>query len=1092
MENSNAKPVPQESTKKLRRNKRNAVQELNKTTTELEEANQQLRYLNTQLEAITARTAELQSLANFTIQHPDPQVRINANGNILMQNNAAASLHYIEYNAILFTATDWWKHLVSLIGKSEVYKVSIKINNRLYLLKCHFVAADNFYNIYGSELTTGQLAINDSHIKKVALNSSSPKSDFTIQEQEKKSSAHPFDITKRLTALIENLQDGIMVEDENRKLIFTNIRFCKIFGLHESPESLTGIDCWKLTKRAMHLFNDRSGFFNETNQLITQQRYCLNRELILRDGRILKRDFIPIKNDDGIYMGNMWVFTDITEAFTAKKALEDQRVFYENILNNLPADIAVFDAEYRYRFVNPVSIKDNNLRKWIIGKTDEDYFRFRNRPLDNAYERYKRFQEVLSLKKEVRWEEESFDNSGAERVHLRILYPVLDENNCVSQLIGYGIEITERKYIEQQVKFSEKRYRDLINFSQGIIITHDFTGIVKSINPAVEKILGIPPDAVVGKNLVSFIPERDQAAFTEVYITNIIEQGGVEGVFRIFTITGEKVYLLYKNVVVKEPGTEPYIIGFAQDITQRILAEKELEVAKQITEDSSRAKERFLANMSHEIRTPMNGIIGIASLLKKTPLNKEQRNYLNLVLESANNLLVIINDILDLEKIIAGKLEFESIPFNITEKVQIVADSFKYKAEEKDISLYVKNDLASNLYVNGDPYRLSQILTNIISNAVKFTEKGQIIVSITMEEKNHEVVEVTYCITDTGIGISSDKLNDIFDPYVQERSETSRKYGGTGLGLAICKNLVDLQGGSLQVKSDLGKGSSFNIIIPYKKALGKPLIVEDKRDRKLLSGKRILVAEDVEINQFLAKHILESWMCDVTITPNGAEALQELINNDFDVILMDIQMPVMDGIETTHQIRTLKDKSKANIPIVALTANALKGDDEKYRAAGMNGYLTKPFNEVALYSILTRVLNIDTKENEVNQTLMSTHESANNDHALYNLSQLESMSGGDTSFIPMMVKLFIETTLDISTHIEEAYASKDIKKVGTLAHKLKPTIDAMSIITLKQVIRDVEQQGRSGIESEDFGGKVNLVLHTLHRCRQQLKASFAI
>jgi PAS domain S-box-containing protein len=1074
VEKSNVIQVSEKNTRVLRRNRLDMMKALEEKTHELEKANQQLHHLNTQLESITTKVGELQHTADFAMLHPSPYIRINTEGNILLQNNAAANLRYIEYHAQSFRASDWWKHLASLIDKKQSHEVSIKINGQIVLLKCDYVPAGEYYNIYGNELVRGQ-----QHPGKIIT---------TVD----KDATQVFDSTKRLTALIENLQDGIMVEDENRKLIFTNHRFCKIFGLPETPEALVGIDCWKLTKRAMHLFDDQMSFFNDTNQLITKQHTCINKELFLKDGRVLKRDFIPIKNDDGFHMGNMWVFSDITETFAAKKALEDQRVFYENILNNLPADIAVFDAEQRYRFINPVSLKDTDLRKWIIGKTDEDYFRYTNRPLQLAYERRKRFEEVVTSKKELRWEEESFDSNGTEHAHLRILYPVINETGNVVQIMGYGIEITERKYIEQQIKLSEKRYRDLINFSQGIIITHDFNGIVKSINPVVEKILGIPADVIIGKNLVSFIPEKDQAAFTEIYITNIIEQGGVEGVLRIFSLSGKKVYLLYKNVVVKEPGAEPYIIGFAQDITQRILAEKELEVAKQITEDSSRAKERFLANMSHEIRTPMNGIIGIANLLSKTSLNKEQQNYLSLVLESANNLIIIINDILDLEKIVAGKLEFESIPFNITEKVQIVADSFKYKAEEKDISLNVNNLLTTNLYVNGDPYRLSQILNNIISNAIKFTEKGQINVSVIMSEMVGETVEVTYCIADTGIGISPDKLIDIFDPYVQERSEISRKYGGTGLGLAISKNLVDLQGGTLKVTSDLGKGSTFNITIPYKKAVGKPAIVEDKRDRKLLSGKRILVAEDVEINQFLAKHILESWMCIVTIAPNGADALEELINNDFDVILMDIQMPVMDGIEATHQIRKLKQQAKAAIPIVALTANALKGDDEKYRSAGMNGYLTKPFNEVALYAILIKVLNIEKEEKPVNKTITLMQELSHTDTALYNLSQLENMSGGDTTFIPMMVKLFIETTKDISTHIQHALENNDIKQVGTLAHKLKPTIDAMAIVSLKQIIREVELQGKSGVKSDEFEDKVHQVLSTLDRCREQLKTSFNI
>ncbi|CAN5517907.1 hypothetical protein BH10BAC3_BH10BAC3_18310 [soil metagenome] len=1010
---------------------------------------------------------ELEKLANFTRLHPEPMLKINADGIVLIENIAASKLEQIYYNEAWGTANFFYKKITGILKKdgAGVQTINVKSKQKSYTFNCYFNLAEQCFYINGT----------------------------TIAEEipgQKVLPLHINNIASRVAPLMENLKDGILIEDENRKLLLTNSSFCEIFGLDEAPSSLQGMDCWKLTKRAMHLFSDPAEFLNETKRLVTNQQHITNHELTLKDGRIFKRDFIPIKNNEGTYMGNMWVFNDITESFNAKKAMEDQRKFYETILNNLPADISVLDINRRYQYINPASLKNPHLREWIIGKTDLEYCDYRNKPLQIANDRDAYFKRAVETRKEVRWEEESLDPEGGESVHLRILYPVIDDTGNVYQVMGYGLEITERKVIEQQVTVSEKRYRDLINFSQGIIITHDLNGLIKSINPAVEKVLGFPPELVVGQNLVTFLPAEDQPLFHELYLSNLQEEGSVEGVLRIYDKCGKRVYLLYKNVVVMEPGTEPYVIGFSQDITERILAEQELEVARQVSEDGSKAKERFLANMSHEIRTPMNGIIGIANLLNKTVLKKEQQHFLDLILESANNLIVIINDILDLEKIIAGKLEFEAIPFNIYEKVQLAADSFRYKAEEKDISLVIKNKLPDDLYVTGDPYRLSQILTNLISNAIKFTDFGQISIDIKMDEEADETASISFCITDTGVGIPADKINGIFDPYVQERSEISRKYGGTGLGLAICKNLADLQGGALHVTSEPGKGSSFTIKIPYKKALGAASIVDFTNDYKLLTGKKILVAEDVEINQFLVNHILVSWGCIVTIVPNGKEALYQVINNDFDAMLMDIQMPVMDGIESTQQIRLLPDNCKSGIPIIALTANALKGDDLKYYEAGMNGYLTKPFKEHALYSILVQTLNLEQSsvEQEFDEPMIEIQtENEKPPAPLYDLTFLKSMSGNDPAFLPMMAKLFVDTAPGILEKMEEAVATKDWKAVGALAHKLKPTIDTMHITSLTQIVRLAEQNGKNETELDSLPAKASLIIATLRTCIEDLK-----
>ena len=649
---------------------------------------------------------------------------------------------------------------------------------------------------------------------------------------------------------------------------------------------------------------------------------------------------------------------DITEKKQVQQKLDEQRNFFEDVLNNIPSDIAVFDKEHRYLFLNPIAIKNPELRKWMIGKRDEDYFIHTNKPIEVARKRREHFDQIIASKKLTVWEEELITKDGKKDYHIRNMYPVLDDKGDVKLVIGYGVNITERKLIEQQLERKEKSYRDLFNYSQALICTHDLEGNLLTVNPALCETIGYTEEELLGNNLMDFIPEKDKEKFRPLYLDNILSAEKAGGVFRVLHKDGNILFLLYQNYRVEEVGMQPYVIGFSQDITERIKAENELLLAKKMTEDSARSKEIFLANMSHEIRTPMHGIIGIADLLSRTKLNEEQENYLKIIIDSANNLVVIINDILDIEKIGSGKFEFETLDFKIAEKLKNTVQSFQYKAMEKNILLELNCDFDAEQIVKGDPYRLGQVMNNLISNALKFTTKGKICVSCTLEEKSSELV-IKCAVTDTGIGIRKDKLSVIFDPFVQASSDTTRKYGGTGLGLSICKNLVEMQGGKLSVESTEGVGTTFRFEIPYQH--GTPVIVkhidETQKVQTSYVHNRILMAEDVEVNQFLARIILESKGWQVDIANNGIEAIEYLKQNDYDLILMDIQMPEMDGITATKAIRQLPDVSKASIPIVALTANALVGNEQEYFDIGMNSCLTKPFTEEKLFFVIDMVLN---------------------------------------------------------------------------------------------------------------------------------------
>ena len=797
---------------------------------------------------------------------------------------------------------------------------------------------------------------------------------------------------------------------------------------------------------------------------------------------------------------------DITEKKLAQESLEKQRMFYEQVLNGIPSDIVVFDHEHRYLFINPVAIKDNELRQWLIGKKDEDYCEFKNKPFSIVEGRRKIFNQVIKSKKLVAWEETLTTASGAKEFHFRNMYPVINSIGDVEMVIGYGVNITDRKRIEDQVRINEKRYRDLFNYSQALICTHDQNGILLSVNPSICETLGFTAEELIGRPLMSFIPEKENDNFRSYYLDVVMKEGKSKGVFRALHKNGKKLFLLYQNYLVEEEGVEPYVIGFSQDITERIHAENELLLAKQITENVSKAKEIFLANMSHEIRTPMNGILGVANLLAKTEMGEAQKNYLKLIKESANNLLVIVNDVLDIEKITSGKFEFEQIPFRFADKLNSSIQSFQYKAEEKGIQLNYFSQLEEPLVLIGDPYRLIQILNNLLNNAIKFTARGKVTVNIFTSSRNNDNIIIEFSVHDTGIGIDASKLETIFEPFVQASTDTTRKFGGTGLGLSICKNLIEMQGGSISVESKFGEGTIFHFKLPYKIGSSDMLAQEDQapEDYSLIGEKRILIAEDVELNQFIARQILESWGMEVAVAANGRIAVEMAQKQHFDLILMDIQMPEMDGIEATEIIRKLPDTTLANIPIIALTANALKGDNHLYFQAGMNDYITKPYTEEKLYSVLSKFLPTNPLSTvpipdvikPASRILVEEDDGLllhqKDDALLYDLTMVRQIGKGNPDFIGKMVTLFLDQLPNDIEKLKEHSDKAEWETLSKLAHRMKPSIEGMGIHSLKTIIRELETRSRNNESISDTEMKklVAFTCRTMEKVLVQLRIEF--
>ena len=373
---------------------------------------------------------------------------------------------------------------------------------------------------------------------------------------------------------------------------------------------------------------------------------------------------------------------------------------------------------------------------------------------------------------------------------------------------------------------------------------------------------------------------------------------------------------------------------------------QQLEVTSKELEKSTKAKSRFLANMSHEIRTPMNAILGMAHLLKKDEPRKDQIEAINILDFSSRTLLSLIDDILDFSKIESGKIEFENIPFKLTKQIEDVLNSFGISARNKKIELYstINGRLPDKLI--GDPARLTQILNNLLSNAIKFTEKGRVGIEVSLVEEFEDKSRLKFSVLDTGIGIDKDRIDSIFDSFTQANDSTKRLFGGTGLGLSISKHLTELQGGVISVESEKNKGSVFSVEIDFDKVESDSEVEAEPEEVPMfkIEGLRVLLAEDNLVNQKVMERFFDRWKAEVRIVENGVQAISAVQEEQFDVILMDLQMPEMDGYEASETIRKLEDPYKRNIPIIALTAAALREVKEKVFASGMTDFITKPFN----------------------------------------------------------------------------------------------------------------------------------------------------
>jgi PAS domain S-box-containing protein len=616
-------------------------------------------------------------------------------------------------------------------------------------------------------------------------------------------------------------------------------------------------------------------------------------------------------------------------------------------------------------------------------------------------------------------------------------------------------KIELQKYSDS-LKIASEYTRSLIEAIRDPLFTISPAGIITDTNEASVQATGVLKENLIGSEFSQYFTEPKLAKknYLEVF-----EKGYVVD-FPLTIQDGELMDVLFNGSVYKnEKGQVIGAVVIARDITESNKVAKELGISKEFAElalekaemsqieaenntkiarEAVKAKQQFLSNMSHEIRTPMNAIIGFTKVILKTELSEKQREFLNAIKTSGDALIVLINDILDLSKVDAGKMSFEKIPFRLSSSISSMLHLFEPKIFEKNLKLEIDYDERIPDVVMGDSVRLHQIILNLVSNAVKFTQQGSISVGVKLISENEQNVSVQFVVKDTGIGIASAKRETIFDDFEQASTGTSRVYGGTGLGLAIVKKLVEAQDGTIILESEIGKGSVFVFTLTFEKTVNEPPFDEilelDEENKNI----KVLVVEDILLNQLLMKTLLDDFGFERDIASNGRIAIEKMETKTFDVVLMDLQMPEMNGFEATEYIRNTMN---SKVPIIALTADVTTADLARCTEVGMNDYIAKPVNERILYSKIVGLVKKRSKmkEQEIEYQL-------NQEKLKYvDLSYLNQRTKSNPQLMMEMINLYLDQTPTLISEMKKNFSEKNWDGLSAAVHKIIPSFSIMGI-----------------------------------------------
>ncbi len=715
-------------------------------------------------------------------------------------------------------------------------------------------------------------------------------------------------------------------------------------------------------------------------------------------------------------------------------------------------------------------------------------------------EKGKRADELVIANKELLFQNEEKEKRADELViaNKELLFQNEEKGKRAAELIIANKELAFQNN-EKQKRAAELRVanyaRSLIEASLDPLFTINPAGKITDMNNASVNITGVAREKSIGTDFFDYFtePEKARKGYQEAFAKGFVTDYPL-------TIRDHKLTdVLFNGSVYKdEQGNVLGVVVVARDITEQKRNEKELTEAKvfaelataiaeeakikaesatRIAEDAVKAKQQFLSNMSHEIRTPMNAIIGFTKVVLKTELSAKQKEYLTAIKMSGDALIVLINDILDLAKVDAGKMTFEQTPFKMSASISSMLHLFETKIQEKNLVLVKEYDNRIPDVLVGDPVRLHQIILNLVSNAVKFTTEGKITVSVRLLEEEEDKVIIEFAVTDTGIGISESKIENIFENFQQATSGTSRLYGGTGLGLAIVKQLVESQGGNVQVQSKINEGSTFSFILTFQKTKVKAEFETETAEADTeMKNIKVLVVEDIALNQLLMKTLLDDFGFERDIAANGKIAIEKLQMKSYDIILMDLQMPEMNGFEATQYIRNTMN---SKIPIIALTADVTTVDLAKCRSVGMNDYIAKPVDEKVLYNkivgLVKKPVSIKYNDNVIGNLPDKKSRSVD-------LSYLIQRTKSNPALMMEMISCYLEQTPPLILSMKQSFHNKDWDSLHTTIHKMIPSFSIMGISSDYESMAKKVQQFASA--QQEAGGMNDLIVQLENICVQ--------
>jgi len=841
--------------------------------------------------------------------------------------------------------------------------------------------------------------------------------------------------------LMHSITQSLCIVDKNNKIIDSNKSFQEFMGYSKSKLLNTNFKKYIIREDIVKLKEFENGL---------KVKKSTELRIIKKTGGIVpirvNKTFHPYREEENY----IYSFSSIEGKVDETEIEKNKQELFKELSNHIPLYIYIKDQKGNILFMNKIMADKFDInQKNIEGKQHKDLF---NKNLATFFEQddqefwkqssqnfFQRSRIIKVNGKEEEW------NMGRKR--LESLYT--EE----SFLLFYANNITEEAKAKKQVTESNKRFKQLVEYSEDVIHRTTAGGRFLYFNPTIHRITGYTKDDLSQKLASDLIVENERQDVITFYEEQV--KNREKNTYKEFSVLTKKGTILRigQNVRLFYENGKPYFQTIARDITEQVATAKELERTKKLAEESLRAKEKFLSTISHEIRNPLHAISGITRFLLEEESREDEKQLLQAIIFSSNNILSLVNDLLDFSKINSGKIRFENTEFDLKTNLKQMKQSLMVKAEENSNSLNFYIDSNVPNWLIGDTTRLSQILYNLLGNALKFTQEGDVELSVSVKKNNPKNIVLLFKVSDNGIGIPENKLKSIFEYNKQAKTAIVKSYGGSGIGLYITKTLIEKQGGKIEVKSKEGLGSAFIFELNFRKGeKNNPLIAHKNPQVFFFKNVKVLAAEDDFFNQKVIKTILEKRGVKVDFANNGNQVLDKIQEEVYDIVLMDLQMPEMDGYEAAQHLRK---KFKLTIPIIAVTGETDENTLERLIDIGIDDQVSKPFSPEVLQEKLIQYIPPH-KYYESDKKTLETNKKPKV-KKLIDLSYLNEVAQGQSKILKEMTRIYTKQTENFIKNLEEALIKEDWSDIPKIIHKAKPVFESLGVKKALEILEDFRQ-----------------------------------